>query len=801
MANRVDGSLNNLVQGVSQQAPRDRLPGQCKEQLNCVADPVRGLSRRPPSRFISSLSGLTHDANAKIHTYDRGDQEKYIVVVTDGKVQVYDLDGTAITVTGGTSSYLDTTDARADISLHTIGDFTFISNRGVTPAKNGSNAANARLIRNGALYTLSAPSVFASQEFTIAADGTSVSYTTPSATTTDPQDFGIREIMSGLESAFTKTNYSSNYSGNTVYIYKDDEDDTTPILARVQSDNNALTVVSDVAESVADLPNLAPHGLVVKITGGTSTVDDFYMRSVHDDKNPGSAFSQVLQEAHWIEIADPDELNELDPDTMPHGLVRMPDGTFHFAPFDGVNRTDPSMNVVANPEWTDRLAGDSVTNADPSFIGEPIAGITSFQGRLVFLAGESLIASTVDDLFDFWKKSATTLIDSDRIDLVANTDQVALLRRAVQHNRNLVVFSESAQFVITGRQAFTPTNASMTQTTVFDADLNAEPAANGQNVLFGINYGNFAGVREFYTDSEFDSDNAEPITRQVERYLPGRVTNFATSTDYNAVIVTTDSSPLLFLYQYLWAGADKVQSAWSQWSLTDSVVHTFFVQSELYIVKRTDANAYYLTSVDMRDVTPTGLPANVYLDIQTVLTSTVDEVTLPSDYPISGFADLVAVQGPGCPNPGLRILITDRNGDVLTLAEDMEGGDVYVGVRYTSRYIPTFPQVKDRQGVTIGTGDLHLQQYFVTFTDTGALSLYADSIYEETFLLEEFTGRVSDALSNLLGSQPIVDDTLAVPFRFMSEEADLRVESDSWLPFRLTEIEWVGKYTKRGRRV
>ena len=798
MANRVDGSLNNLVQGVSQQAPRDRLPGQCKTQINCVADPVRGLSRRPPSTFISALAGLTHDANAKIHTYDRGDQEKYIVVVTNGKVQVYDLQGTALTVTGGTSSYLTTTDARSDISLHTIGDFTFVANKQTTVAKNPSNALNAKLIRNGALYTLALPSAFASQDFTIEADGTSVTYTTPTSTGTNPEQFGIRDIMVGLEGSFTKTSYSSAVLDNTVYIYKNDEDDTTQIVAQAESDSGQLRVVSGEANSIADLPRIAPHGLVIKIVGGTSTVDDFFMRSVHDSKSQEDAFSHTLQEAHWVEIADPDELNEFDPDTMPHGLIRMPDGTFHFAPFDGVDRTDPSMNVVANPEWANRKAGDNLTNKDPSFVGDVINGVSSFQGRLILLSGEALVASTVDDVFDFWKKSATTLIASDRIDLTANTDRVAILRRAVQHNRNLVVFSESAQFIISGRQAFQPTTASMTQTTGFDADLNADPAANGQNVVFGINYGQFAGVREFFTDSEFDSDNAEPITRQVERFMPGQVSVFATSTDFNGLALTTTNSPLLFIYQYLWAGNEKVQSAWSSWDLTDNVEHVFFVQSEMYLVKRTDAN---VSSLDMRDVAQGSLGFNVYLDIRVALTSTADTVTLPSDYPVAGSASLVAVQGDGCPNPGLRIPITDRTGDVLTLEEDMQGGTVYVGVRFDSTYIPTFPQVKDRNGVTIGTADLKLQQYIVTFSDTGAFQLHADSIYNETFLLEDYTGRKANALSNLLGSQPIESDTLEVPFRFKADEADLRVFSDSHLPFRLTDVEWVGKYTKRGRRV
>jgi hypothetical protein len=43
---KVDGSLGSLVQGVSQQTPAERRPGQHTEQINMLADPVRGLSRR-----------------------------------------------------------------------------------------------------------------------------------------------------------------------------------------------------------------------------------------------------------------------------------------------------------------------------------------------------------------------------------------------------------------------------------------------------------------------------------------------------------------------------------------------------------------------------------------------------------------------------------------------------------------------------------------------------------------------------------------------------------------------------------
>jgi hypothetical protein len=203
----------------------------------------------------------------------------------------------------------------------------------------------------------------------------------------------------------------------------------------------------------------------------------------------------------------------------------------------------------------------------------------------------------------------------------------------------------------------------------------------------------------------------------------------------------------------------------------------------------------------MRDVAPAALPANIYLDQQVALTSSTDTVTLPSDYPIAGFSTLVATQGVGCPNPGMRIIIEGRAGDILTLAQDMLGGTVYIGTRYLSKYLPTMPQLKDRNGITIGTGQLRVQQFYISFIDTGALTAWVDSKFSGSFQLVDYTGRKANAVENVLGSTPIVDDTLVVPFRFKNDEAELRIESDSHLPFRLIDIEWRGKFTKRGRRV
>ena len=56
MAQVVDGVIPSLLQGVSQQIPRERLPGQVGAQLNMVSDLVTGIRRRPGIQHIKTLT-------------------------------------------------------------------------------------------------------------------------------------------------------------------------------------------------------------------------------------------------------------------------------------------------------------------------------------------------------------------------------------------------------------------------------------------------------------------------------------------------------------------------------------------------------------------------------------------------------------------------------------------------------------------------------------------------------------------------------------------------------------------------
>ncbi|MEO1076365.1 MAG: hypothetical protein AAFX41_10430 [Bacteroidota bacterium] len=132
----VSRQIPALFNGVSQQPATLRLPSQAEAQVNGYGTVADGLRKRPPSQHLARISPSSL-ANAHLHTINRDVSERYVVVVTDGNLQVFDEDGAAQTVNFplGTT-YLDTptADVRDSFALVSIADYTFVVNKTKTVA-------------------------------------------------------------------------------------------------------------------------------------------------------------------------------------------------------------------------------------------------------------------------------------------------------------------------------------------------------------------------------------------------------------------------------------------------------------------------------------------------------------------------------------------------------------------------------------------------------------------------------------------------------------------------------------------
>jgi hypothetical protein len=133
MGKLLEQSLKSLFNGVSRQPDTVRLPSQVEEADNVVLSVVSGgFERRPASRHVAILTGLTAGTSYTTHSIDRSPTEKYKVVAGDGVIKVFDaLTGAphTVSIVGAAASYLDVDDPLKDFTFLSITDYTFVVNR------------------------------------------------------------------------------------------------------------------------------------------------------------------------------------------------------------------------------------------------------------------------------------------------------------------------------------------------------------------------------------------------------------------------------------------------------------------------------------------------------------------------------------------------------------------------------------------------------------------------------------------------------------------------------------------------
>lgn len=811
---KVDGSLKSLLQGVSQQPPRERLPGQCTLQENMSSDPITGLTRRPPTDMVGYLgSGTTIQG---WHDFETKDGGKYLSFWRDGAVKVFDLNADEQVVTYETDAQAYLTGATS-LRAHTIEteNETYVVNRDKVPAftatlpsylSNGEGVAMIQVLGGG--Y---------SKTYSVALDGVEIlSFTTHDGSAADEAAYvGTKLLAHVIEWLLTHTDItgfpsdatavvldvtSSAALSNTAawevirfedYLFIRNKAGTQFSLS-ISDDagNKNVKYMTNQVGAVEDLPRLAPHLYVCRIAEKTDPAEDLWFKFLVEGEEDNLTPSTALfgKSGYWQEAVAPGTKIRLDATTMPHVLeYRETEADFHFR----------------KEAWVDRKVGTDVSNPDPSFVGNAIKDVSSFQGRLAFVSGASVCLSRSNRNKDFFFGSLSAQAATDPIDVHSKVETGAMLA-AVQHNRDMVVFSTKGQFVLYGKNLLTPENAALVMTSAFEASLVAKPVAAGRNVFFATNYGTFSGMREFYTEGAGEINDSRPITQHVKKYLRGTVSNLAATSNYDTLVVQTDTSGRdAYVYQYIWADADKVQSAWHTWKITHNIVHTFFDEELLYLVQQVGNDFYLLRmSLDVQDTA--GVPYPVHLDQRFDVFDCYTQFLLPYDYMATD--DLIVVQGTDCPTPGLIAPIQSvefnagEGGYVVTLRKNMNGGQVLVGTPFLSRYQPTMPVVKDADGVGIATAKLIISKFMASLAATGrivgkVLSRYGDS------QPVEYTGRIVGSADNVVGTQPLTDSTFHMPFRQNAALAEVEFYADDHLPMTILDIEWAGQFTKRGRRM
>ena len=100
-----ESAYKSLLQGVSQQIPEERLPGQLSAQVNMLSDPVTNLRRRPGAqlRDVSTMPSATCNSIRGFFTDIAGTRVHVIICTRTGTIFVLNenLKQEALLNTGG----------------------------------------------------------------------------------------------------------------------------------------------------------------------------------------------------------------------------------------------------------------------------------------------------------------------------------------------------------------------------------------------------------------------------------------------------------------------------------------------------------------------------------------------------------------------------------------------------------------------------------------------------------------------------------------------------------------------------
>jgi len=803
----ISSSIPNLINGVSQQPAALRLASQAEEVINCMPSPVEGLKKRPPMQHIKKLfAGSAGTGRPFTHIVDRDGVIRYLIFIQDNAIKVFDLDGNAQTVsTPNGTSYLNITgEPSSTFRVASIADFTFIVNREKTVAMNTTNKS----YNWGTKSMVFIKSADFSTTYRVRLNGTEKSVTTGNSSGTAPDTVTIaNDLATQLNtiSGFTVTN--TDY---IIRITKDDGGDYTLESSDTKT-ADATSAIKGTVDSITDLPTIAEHNFTVKIQGSAVTAFDDYF--VKFEATAGSGFGPGV----WRETVAPNIDHLLDASTMPHTLVRNANGTFTFGQFN----------------FTGRIAGDTTTAPNPTFVGSKIKNINLFRNRLVFLADENVILSAADSFERFFPETVQTVLDSDPIDISTGGTSVNFLNSSLAFANTLLLFSLHGQFRLdtgstTVGTALTQKTATITAITTFDIVDAIDPIGVGRTVYFGIPKGDFSGLREYFLpDASGPIPLSEEVTSSVPRFVPGNLISMSPSVSEEVItMISKDQPRRVYIYKFFFDDDQKLQSSWSYWEVAanKTLLGGNILDSDLYTcVEYSDG--VYLEKTQLRPETvDSGTEFEILLDRKTTeatcSTSLINSgalgvqtvITLP--YPMSGTGTM-AVVGRFASNNTIahgqvikataETLTGGASGNgTMTVPGDLSSAKFFVGEIYNMTYEFSTPYLKETPPggglAVLANPRLQLRTWSIVFDETSNFSMKITPGQRDE-LTYPFNGYKIGSGQFPIGTPSLATGKFRVPVMAQNIETKIVLFSDSPLPCRVQSAEWEGWYQERARRL
>lgn len=683
-----ESRYTSLLQGVSQQIPRLRLPGQVSAQENMLSDMVTGVRRRPGAEFLATFAmpGETHNTIQAWDTDIAGSRLQVVVGSNTGRVTL--LNEASQQIATMTHPYLVATKI-GNLRSATVGDEFFLLNTEKVPQYQPPDVLKDPDHRG--FFCILAGAYSKTYAVTVKTSlGTeTVTYTTPSGSGSgDAANTLPTKIATELANAL-----QTHATALGIAVYR------TDAFVYIQADAGVT-------------------GVTVSSGAGTTYVI-------------ASAASRVRQDSYLPAILPP----EADGYIVAVGETRLSryfkydaaavawqeSGTFH-SPSRITNM--PVAIVLDGAAWTiddgpfeGRLAGDQETNPAPEIISRGLTGIGAFQGRLVLLSGSRVFLSSSKNPRRFMRSTVTSLLAEDPIAIAASANSSAAYEYAVPFQKDLLLFSDKYQALIPSNgQAITPANATVVITSTLSMDVNAAPVPIGRTLLFAAPRSqDFFGITEMiasqYSDAQYVS---HPATEHLPKYMGGHC-RFGVASSVSNMVLFAPSGDLnsLIVHEYAWSGEEKVQQSWHVWRFRYPVAAAYFSGDSVHVLMlQNDTVVVLRVSPKQGVLTPEG-GDRPYLDMYFPADVVDRKVAVPTwlgTFDPEAYEDLTLSLADGSAG-GSLVGVDARDPTELTTVRSFRNGRVYCGFRYRSVFSPSPVSLLDHQGVKIDTQKVTVLRY------------------------------------------------------------------------------------------
>ena len=556
-----------------------------------------------------------------------------------------------------------------------------------------------------------------------------------------------------------------------------------------------LNVVASEVNDVGDLPSQCKHGMVVEVINSVADEDNHYVKFKGNNDRDG--------EGTWQECPQPGRTTRFNYAKMPVALIRTADANFRLTQLDDSSYTVLGVTHKA-PFWDDALVGDSVTNAEPSFIGRPINKMLFFRNRLIMLANEFIIASRPGDYLNFWSKSAISFVASDPIDISGSSEYPAIFYDGIQVNTGLVLFTKNQQFMLTtDSDTFSPLTAKINALSTYNFNFTTNPISLGVTIGFLDNAGKNS---RFYEMANIRREGEPQLIEQsavVSKLFENDLKTISNSRENSIILFSDDTTSTMYGYRYFDNVKDRKLASWFKWTLPGTIKYHCMQDDSLYVVLQNGTARQLLKYSIKMDAETIRLAENrVHMDYLMstsgwAYNATTKKSTKAKPTGLNGVGQIAAYDVDDTANPPTAIgnyALVTVNGSNLEIDGDWSGQTFLIGYLYTmSVTLPTiyYQQQSGENWRSDTRANTIIHRVKLAFGPVG--------VYETTLVRKgrnDYTElfEVTPANQYLANSEGVFDDDIlrTIPIYDRNINASLTIKSTHPSPATIHNLTWEG---------